>query len=96
MILTRVILCSRALLQIALFRPPSFRARGDHHGSLHSIILGPPPSPSPAPTTPPSPKPPLSPTPAMGAINRTRARHRKTVYRQMAAGGASKGNDPTN
>ena len=32
----------------------------------------------------------------MGAINRTRARHRKTVHRQMAAGGASKGNGHTN
>ena len=37
-----------------------------------------------------------SPTPAMGAIIQTRARHRKTVHRQMSAGGASKGNDPTN
>jgi len=32
----------------------------------------------------------------MGGIIQTRARHRKTVHRQLAAGGAAKGNDPTN
>jgi len=32
----------------------------------------------------------------MGDIIRTRAKHRKTVHRQMAAGGAAKGNNPTN
>ena len=32
---------------------------------------------------------------AMGGIIRTRARHRKTVHRQMAAGGAATGNGPT-
>ena len=40
--------------------------------------------------------PPPSTSPAMGGITRTRARHRKTVHRQMAAGGAAKNNGPTN
>jgi len=32
----------------------------------------------------------------MGDIIQTRARHRKTVHRQMTAGGAAKNNIPTN